>query len=94
MTNTEAANILKSTYDNLLILSGRACNKTNLLTAILMVASALMALEQYHWECEIATSQLEQLGIGFAEKIDGVYISRDEHNKLLEYKAMYDDLCK
>ena len=94
MTNEEASNILRNTYENLLVSGGRACNKANLRTAILMGASALMALEQYRWECEIAMSQLEQLGIGFAEKIDGMYISRDEYNKLLEYKAMYEDLCK
>ena len=59
-----------------------------------MGASALMALEQYRWEYEIATSQLEQLGIGFAEKIDGVYISQQEYNELSQYKAMYEDLCR
>lgn len=85
MTIEEAAKILKTEYLG---------DSENMELAKQMGANALMALGQYRWECEIVTSQLEQLGIGFAEKIDGIYISRDEYNKLLEYKAMYEDLCK
>lgn len=36
--------------------------------------SALIALEQIRWERDIAIGQLEELGIGFGQKIDGVYL--------------------
>ena len=49
---------------------------------------------QYRWERNVAIDQLEQLGIGFGQKIDGVYLTKEEHEKLLEYKRMYKDLCK
>lgn len=49
---------------------------------------------QYRWERNVAIDQLEQLGIGFGQKIDGVYLTKEEHEKLLEYKHMYEDLCK
>lgn len=50
--------------------------------------------EQYKWERDVAISQLEELGIGFGQKIDGVYLTNEEYEKLLEYKHMYEDLCK
>lgn len=46
--------------------------------------SSLGALAQYRWERDVALSQLEELGISFAEKIDGVYLSREEYEELLE----------
>ena len=49
--------------------------------------------EQYKWERDVAISQLEELGICFGRKIDGVYLTKEEHEKLLEYKHMYEDLC-
>ena len=49
---------------------------------------------QYRWERNVAIDQLEQLGIGFGQKIDGVYLTKEEYDKLLEYKHMYEDLCK
>ena len=49
---------------------------------------------QYRWERNVAIDQLEQLGIGFGQKIDGVYLTKEEYEKLLEYKHMYEDLCK
>lgn len=27
-------------------------------------------------------------------KVDGVYLSKEEYEELLEYKHMYEDLCK
>lgn len=51
-------------------------------------------LEQFKWERDIAIEQLEKLGLGFGQKIDGVYFRKEEYNKLLEYKHMYEDLCK
>lgn len=50
--------------------------------------------EQYKWERNIAIGQLEELGICFGQKIDGVYLTKEEHEKLLEYKYMYENLCK
>lgn len=50
--------------------------------------------EQYKWERDVAIAQLEELGIGFGEKIDGVYLIKEEYEKLLEYKYMYEDLCR
>ena len=50
--------------------------------------------EQYKWERDIAIEQLNELGISFGQKIDGVYLTKEEYEKLLEYKYMYEDLCK
>lgn len=51
--------------------------------------------EQYKWERDVAISQLEDLGIGFARRTDDIVaIKKEEFNKLLEYKAMYEDLCR
>jgi hypothetical protein len=50
--------------------------------------------EQYKWERDIAIGQLEELGLSLGQKIEGVYLTKDEHEKLLEYKYMYEDLCK
>ena len=46
--------------------------------------SSLGALAQYKWERDIAIMQLETLGISFAEKIDGVYLTMEEYGELLE----------
>ena len=32
--------------------------------------------EQYKWERDVAISQLEDLGIGFGQEIDGVYLTK------------------
>ena len=50
--------------------------------------------DQYKWERDVAIEQLEKLGLGFGQKIDGVYLTKEEYEKLLEYKYMYEDLCK
>ena len=41
--------------------------------------------EQTKWERDIALSQLEKLGLGLGEKIDGVYLTKEEYNNMLEY---------
>ena len=52
-------------------------------------------LEQFKWEKDVAISQLEDLGLGFARRTDDlVAIKKEEYNELLEYKAMYEDLCR
>ena len=48
--------------------------------------------EQYKWERDVAISQLEELGISFGQKIDGVYLTKEEYEELLDYKWMYNKL--
>ena len=43
---------------------------------------ALACLEQYRWERDIAVSQLEELGLCLGQKIDGVYLTKEEMDKL------------
>jgi len=43
-------------------------------------------LNQYMWERDTAISQLEELGLGFGQKINGVYLTYDKYNELLKYK--------
>lgn len=62
--------------------------------ALNMALNALGAVDQFKWERDIAIEQLEELGIGFGQKIDGVYLTKEEYEKLREYKYMYEDLCR
>ena len=62
--------------------------------ALQMALNIMGAFEQVAWERYIAMEQLEELGIGFGAKIDGIYLTKEEYDKLLEYKRMYEDLCK
>ena len=55
---------------------------------------ALVCVQQFKWERDIALEQLEELGISFGEKIDGTYLTKEQYEKILEYKHMYEDLCK
>ena len=64
------------------------------LLALDLAISNLKIVEQCRWERDIATEQLHELGLGLGQKIDGVYLTHDKYNKLLEYKLMYEDLCK
>ena len=64
------------------------------LTKALNVAiNVLGAIDQIVWERKIAVEQLGELGIGFGENIDGIYLTKEEYNNLLEYKYMYENLC-
>ena len=47
--------------------------------------SALVCLTQYKWERDIAIEQLNELGIGLGERIDGVYNNRYYSNKLHQF---------
>ena len=49
---------------------------------------------QLRLEHEIAMTQLNKLGIELGQEIDGVYLSYVKYNELLEYKQMYEDLCR
>ena len=56
--------------------------------------SALILINQIRWERDVALEQLADLGLGLGQKIDGYYVTEDEYDKLIEYKHMYEDLCK
>lgn len=62
--------------------------------AVDIAFSSLIVFDQIRWERDIAIEQLNELGISFAEKIDGKYLSKEEYNQLIEYKSMYESLCK
>ena len=40
--------------------------------------------DQIKWDRDVAIGQLEELGLSLGQKIDGVYLSKEEYNKLLE----------
>ena len=50
--------------------------------------------DQIKWERDIAIEQLADLGLSLGQKIEGYYVTEDEYDKLLEYKHMYENLCK
>ena len=93
MTGQEASELLFKVYGEEVFKGGRSNGKT-LTTAILMGANALKVLEQIRWERDIALAQLEELGLSLGQKIDGVYLTHDRHNELLEYAYRYESLCK
>ena len=86
MTNQEAKKILQRDLSILIedksLLDG--------IEAMKVAISALGAIEQYKWERDVAISQLEELGLTFGEKIDGVYLTHDQYNELLEYRYRYE----
>ena len=47
--------------------------------------NALFCLQQYRWERDIAVGQLEELGLSLGKKIDGVYLTKEKYEDLLEY---------
>lgn len=53
--------------------------------------AALICLEQFRWERDIAVSQLEELGLSLGQKIDGVYLDKEEYEamaKLIKCRFM------
>jgi hypothetical protein len=46
--------------------------------------NALFALDQIMWERNVAIEQLEELGLGLGQKIDGVYLTREKFDKLFK----------
>lgn len=67
------------------------CHDEDELKIIEQAMSALIAIEQFRWERDVAIEQLNELGIGFGQKIDGVYLTRDKYNELAMYKVFYID---
>ena len=57
---------------------------------VAVVSKALF--DQIKWERDVAIAQLEELGICFGEKIDGVYLDKREYAKLVEYRWKYKNL--
>lgn len=50
--------------------------------------------DQIRWERDVAIGQLADLGIGFGQEIDGVYLTNEEYKELFEYRLMYENLCR
>lgn len=46
--------------------------------AVEQAFDALACIDQYRWERDIVVSQLEELGLSFGQKIDGVYLTKEE----------------
>lgn len=53
--------------------------------AVDLAFAAFTLIEQYQWERDVALEQLEDLGICFGEKVDGVYLTKEEYDEMLEY---------
>lgn len=94
MTKEEAYNILMNVYENEVVKGGRGCGKTSFRTALRMSMNALGAIDQIQWERDVAIEQLEEIGVGLGRKMDGKYLTKEEYEELLEYKYMYENLCK
>ena len=62
--------------------------------AVEIAFNALGAIGQIMWERDMAIEQLQDIGLGFGCKTDGVYLSKQEYEELLEYKFMYEDLMR
>ena len=62
--------------------------------ALQIALNVLGAIDQIKWERDAAIKYLEELSISFGQKINGVYLTREEYDNLLEYKYMYEDLCE
>lgn len=58
--------------------------------AVEQAFSALVCLGQYKFERDIAISQLNELGISLGQTIDGVYLTKDEHQYIKEYMNLGD----
>lgn len=89
MTNEDIAEYRKNAVELLKKNSQYATAK-----AVDLAFSALIVLDQYKWERDVVLEQLEDISVGFGQKMDGVYLTKEEHEKLLEYKYMYEDLCR
>ena len=80
MTNQEAKKILQRNLEILIE------NKSlpDGIEAMRVAISALGAIEQFRWERDVAIGQLNELGISFGEKIDGVYLTKEKYEYYLD----------
>lgn len=93
MTAKEASQILFAYMGYLKFNDCGPCEE-KICTALSMGSNALTVLEQYKRERDLAISQLDDLGVEFGRKTNGVYLSKDEYEELVEYKNMYEGLTK
>ena len=89
----ESIEYIKRQLDNGYVDVGGAHDE-NEIQIIKEAISALILINQIRWERDIALEQLADLGLSLGQKIEGHYITEEEYDKLLEYKHMYEDLCK
>lgn len=61
--------------------------------ALCMAIEALSSIEQIKWERDIAIKQLEEIGVGFGEKIDDVKEAVDKSNPMKVRKTGYYTFC-
>ena len=50
--------------------------------AVKRAFSAWGCVEQYRWERDMAIEMLDELGLSLGQKIDGIYLSREEYEEL------------
>ena len=93
LERNESIEYIKGQLDNGYVDVGGAYGE-NEIQIIKEAISALILINQIRWERDVALEQLADLGLGLGQKIEGYYITEDEYDKLLEYKHMYEDLCK
>lgn len=89
----ESIEYIKGQLNNGYVDISRAFDK-NEIQIIEEAISALILINQIRWERDVAIEQLADLGLGLGQKIEGYYITEDEYDKLIEYKHMYEDLCR
>lgn len=88
----ESIEYIKGQLDNGYVDVG--AHDENEILVIKEAISALILINQIRCERDIALEQLADLGLSLGQKIEGYYITEDEYDKLIEYKHMYEDLCK
>lgn len=77
MTNKEANILIKKT-----IPKGNSAIDIQLREALEMATSALTTIDQFKWERDVAIQQLNELGLGFGEKVDDVQKAINVYEKI------------
>lgn len=60
-------------------------NDQDELKLIQLALNALGCVEQFRWERDMAIETLDELGLSLGQKIDGVYLTKEEYEDMLEY---------
>ena len=79
----ESIEYIKRQLDNGYVDVGGAHDE-NEIQIIKEAISALILINQIRWERDIALEQLADLGISLGQKIDGVYLTKEKYDELLE----------
>lgn len=58
------------------------------------IATCYSLIEEIEAKVETLKTQFGKFNVGLSKQTDGVYLSKGEYDKLLEYKYMYRDLCE